>query len=150
MLNNVKIYVIFSETGFLQISETGFLSEALDKIGDLVQKPGFSLNRVSPNLRNRVSFGDFGQHRGFGAETRFLPNPVSQNRRNRVSLRGFGQHRGFGAETRFLPNPVSAYCVSPMRVNAAQLPGFGYCFIVLNIACLKAWALSIFPSCQSR
>ncbi len=42
------------------------------------------------------------------------------------------------------------YSVSPIKVNAAQFLGLRWVFIVVNIACLNACALSIFFFCQLR
>ncbi len=41
---------------------------------------------------------------------------------------------------------LTSHWASPIRVNAAQYSGLGYCFIVVSIACRSAWALSGFCS----
>ncbi|MGL4376282.1 MAG: hypothetical protein ACRCT1_07585 [Microcoleaceae cyanobacterium] len=118
----------------------------MDKIGDFVKKPGFSLNPISPNIRNRVSLRGFGQHWGFGKETRFLPQPGFL----KSQKPGFSQRVltkvGFGEETLFLPNPKNP--VSPNIRNRVSFRGFAQhwgfgeetLFLPnpLSIACLKA------------
>ena len=95
-----------------------------------------------------------------GAYSRFLRNFASSNEKYRkkpsfisqcacvTTLKelspGFQKNKGFTLPPTLCASyvsPKSYYSASPIRVNAPQSLGSGCFFIVISIACRKAWAL---------